>query len=77
MGQLTFLCEKGDESLVWDREDVNQVNDAEKKFEKWKAKGYKMFTVQKGGWGKKKQTPIETFDPQAEEILVIQTTKKG
>jgi len=72
-GQLTFLSHSGDDQLVWDRDDAAQTSDAEKQFEKWKGMGYKMFKVGKKG----KQTPITKFDPEAEEILCVQTTKKG
>lgn len=72
-GQLTFLSQSGDDKIVWDCDDVAQTSDAEKQFNKWKKDGYQMFKVGKKG----KQTPITKFDPNAEEILVIQTTKKG
>jgi hypothetical protein len=72
-GQLTFLSQSGDDKIVWDKDDVAQTSDAEKKFDEWKKAGYQMFKIGKKG----KQTPITKFDPEAEEILVIQTTKKG
>ena len=73
-GKMVFLCEDGDRSLVWDADDKQQVKDAKEKFEKWQGKGYKMFKIE---GKKKKQIPISKFDPKLEEILVIQTTKKG
>ena len=72
MGQFTFLCESGDDSFCWDKDDPEQVEEAKAKFKKWTGKGYKIFKVEK-----KKQIPMKVFDPNAEEILVIQTTKKG
>ena len=53
---------------------LKQIEDAKKKFEKWQGKGYKMFSIE----GKKKvQVPIKKFNPDLEEILVIQTTRRG
>lgn len=72
-GQLTILCEKGDDQIVWDKDDVAQTSDAEKAFDKFKKDGCQLFRVGKKG----KQTPITKFDPNAEEILVVKTTKKG
>ena len=72
-GQLTFLSQSGDDAMVWDRDDMAQTNAAKKQFDEWKDKGYKLFKIGK----KRKQTPITKFDPDAEEILCIQTTKRG
>jgi len=72
-GQLTILSQSGDDQIVWDKDDVEQTSDAEKAFEKFKKDGCQFFRVGKKG----KQTPISKFDPTAEEILVIKTTKKG
>lgn len=73
MGQLTFMSQSGDDKVIWDCDDVEQTSAAEKQFDEWKKKGYQMFKIGKKG----KQTPISKFDPMAEEILVVQTTKKG
>lgn len=71
-GQLTILCEKGDDQIIWDMDDAAQTSDAEKAFDKFKKDGCQLFRVKKG-----KQTPITKFDPTAEEILVIKTLKRG
>jgi hypothetical protein len=73
-GRFTYLCELGDKSMVWDRDDADQVKEAKEKFDKWIAKGHKIFKIV---GKKKKQVPVTEFDPKAEELLVIQTTKKG
>ena len=72
-GQLTILCEKGDDQITWDKDDVAQTSDAEKAFDKFKKDGCQLFRVGKKG----KQTPMTKFDPDAEEVLVVKTTKKG
>jgi hypothetical protein len=72
-GQLTILSESGDDQITWDRDDAAQTSDAEKAFDKFKKDGCQFFKVGKKG----KQTPITKFDPAAEEILVVKTTKKG
>lgn len=76
MGQLIFMDESGDKAVVWDKNDPAQVQDARDKFEKWKGKGHQMYRIT-GSGKKRQQVPIDTFDPSAEEIIVIQTTKKG
>ncbi len=73
MGHFTFLSQSGDDSFVWDKDDPRQVKEAKEKFEKWTNKGHKIFKISRKG----KQTPLKSFEPDAEEILVIQTTRKG
>lgn len=72
MGLLTYLCKDGDKSFVWDKSEPAQIEEARKKFKKWQSKGLKIFQVKKG-----KQIPMKSFDPNVEEILVIETTKLG
>ena len=73
MGVFTVLEKSGDDSIVWDADDPNQVKDAKKQFKEFIDAGYKIFTVGKKG----KQTIAKEFDAKTEEFLVVKTTKKG
>lgn len=61
------LSKEGDERIVWDRRDPNQVREAFAKFKEFIAKGYTAFAVRAGG---KRGHKITEFDPGLEEILL-------
>ena len=71
---MKILCEKGDERLVWDKENGKEAKEAKAKFEELLEKGYTAFSVDSKG---KKNRKIEEFDVDAEEILMIPKTAKG
>lgn len=71
---LKILCPKGDERVVWDKEDGPQALQAKAKFVELLSKGYMAFSVDSKG---KKNRKIEEFDVDAEEILMIPPTSKG
>lgn len=71
---MKILCEKGDERLVWDKENGKEAKEAKVKFEDLIKKGYMAFSVDAKG---KKNRKIEEFDIDAEEILMIPKTVKG
>jgi hypothetical protein len=71
---LKILNEKGDERLVWDKENGKQAKEAKAKFEELMAKGYMAFSVDSQG---NKNRKIVEFDVDSEEILLIPPTSKG
>lgn len=71
---MKILCEKGDERLVWDKENGKEAKEAKTKFEELLSKGFTAFSVDSNG---KKNRKIEEFDVDAEEILMIPKTSKG
>jgi len=71
---MKILNEKGDERLVWDKENGKEAKEAKAKFEDLIAKGYTAYSVDSSG---KKNRKIEEFDVDAEEILMVPKTAKG
>ena len=71
---MKILCEKGDERLVWDKENGKEAKEAKAKFEDLMKNGYTAFSVDSKG---KKNRKIEEFDVDAEEILMVPKTAKG
>jgi len=71
---LKILCEKGDERLVWDKEDGFEAKEAKAKFVEFLGKGYKAYSVDRDG---DKNMRIHEFDVDAEEILMVPPTAKG
>ncbi len=74
MSMLRVLSRHGDERYVWDsravRDDpeaVAAVREAERIFAAERARGSSAFRVQKG----QPPVPVETFDPQAEQIILV------
>jgi len=71
---MKILTERGDERLVWDKEDGNEAKQAKLKFIELIKKGYSAYSVGVDG---KKNRKIEEFDVDMEEILMIPATVKG
>lgn len=71
---MKILCEKGDERLVWDKENGHEAKEAKAKFVELIGKGYMAFSVDSKG---KKNRRIEEFDVDSEEILMVPKTVKG
>ena len=71
---MKILCEKGDDRIVWDRDNGREAKEAKKKFSDLLAKGYKAYSVNVEGM---KNRRIHEFDVDAEEILMIPKTAKG
>lgn len=72
--QMKILSDKGDERIVWDKEDGYKAKAAKKKFEELLGKGYKAYSVLPNG---NKNRRIHEFDVDAEEILMVPKTVKG
>lgn len=69
MGALSIMDPKlGDLKVIWDSENEDEVELAEKQFDEAKEKGFLAFKAKKDG-SKGKQ--IEKFDPEAERIIMI------
>lgn len=71
---MKILNDKGDERLVWDKENGKQAKEAKVKFEELLAGNYMAFSVDSKG---NKNRKITEFDVDAEEILMIPPTSKG
>lgn len=71
---MKILCDKGDDRIVWDKDNGDDAKKAKHKFLELIEKGYKAFSVDQNG---KKNKKIEEFDVDAEEILMIPPTSKG
>lgn len=61
------LSEEGDERLVWDRHDPNQVREAFTKFRDFMKRGYSAYVILSSG---KKGHRIDDFDPGLEQVLL-------
>jgi len=71
---MRILCDKGDERLVWDKNKGKEAKEAKNKFVELIGKGYKAYSVNAQG---EKKRPIEEFDVDAEEIIMIPPTARG
>ncbi len=69
MGRLSVLDpKKGDIKLIWDSENEDEVELAEKQFEKALKKDFTAYAVKgKGAKGEK----IKEFDPEMERIIMV------
>lgn len=74
IGTFRILSDNGDDRVVWDRKDPNQVREAFAKFKELIALGYKAFATLAAG---KKGHAITEFDPALQEILFIPATQPG
>lgn len=71
---MKILNDKGDERLVWDKENGKQAKEAKAKFEELLGKKHMAFSVDRQG---NKNRKIEEFDVDAEEILMVPPTSAG
>ncbi len=71
---MKILTEKGDERIVWDRENGRQAKQAKQKFLELLKKGYTAFSVDHAS---EKNRKIKEFDIDAEEIMMVPETVKG
>jgi len=70
MGDLSYLCEKGDAKLSWDANNKDEVETAEKMFDDLVIKkNYLAFAATKRG--KKTTKRIYSFEKEAEKIILI------
>jgi len=71
---LKILNEKGDERLVWNKDNGKEAMDAKKKFLEFVKKGHTAYSLDATGQKKRK---ITEFDVDSEEILMVPETAKG
>lgn len=71
---LKILSEKGDERIIWDKENGREALQAKNKFQELIKKGHTAYSVDVKG---KRNRPITEFDVEAEEILMVPKTVKG
>ncbi len=71
---MKILTEKGDERIVWDRENGREAKQAKTKFLELLKKGYTAFSVDQVSEKNKK---ITEFDIDAEEIMMVPEVVKG
>lgn len=60
----------GDKRVIWDKDDIQQIAEAELTFNRLLSEGLKAFRV--GLDGQKTSEEISVFDPHAEEIIFVQ-----
>jgi hypothetical protein len=71
---IKILTDKGDERIVWDKNNGFQAKEAKAKFEEFLGKNYMAFSVDAKG---NKNRRIEEIDIDAEEILMVPPTSAG
>jgi len=71
---LKILCEKGDERIIWNKDNGMEAKQAKVRFMEQLAKGFKAYSVDAEG---KKNRKITEFDIDAEEILMVPATVAG
>lgn len=64
--KFQILSQNGDDVLVWDRRDPEQVKDAKNKFKDYLSKGYTAYSIRGGQRGAK----LTTFDELREHIIL-------
>lgn len=69
MGKLRILSSRGDTTVVWDEKEgaEDAVREAERIFNQQHASGSTAFRVQ----GNEPAERIDSFDPEAEQIVIV------
>jgi len=65
----------GHDRIIWDRRFRDQIGDARDKFQELVRRGFTPYLVKKDGT--KHNRPIDEFDPDAEEIIMVAPTAAG
>lgn len=68
MGEMRILGKEGDLKQIWDSANAEEVEVARDLFEKMTKKGFTAFRVGSKG---AKTTIMETFDPDAEKMILV------
>jgi hypothetical protein len=68
MGELRVLASDGDQKVVWDADNEDEVEVAEMTFDKLKAKKYKAYSVDKKGEPAKE---IKKFRASAGSLIMV------
>jgi len=72
--QMRVLCSEGDQKVLWDPDNEDQVDVARMTFDKLKAKNYTAWKVDKKGQPAKE---IQKFNPKAGRLIMIPTIAGG
>lgn len=67
IGVFRVLSQNGDDRVIWDRRDKNQVKEAFQKFRELLSKGYTAYAATPDG---KRGHKITAFDPGLQEIIL-------
>lgn len=67
MGEIRALCTDGDNKVIWDPSNEDEVEVAKMMFDKLKKKDYKAYNVDKKGEPSKE---IKKFNPKAGKIIM-------
>lgn len=73
MGELRTLSRKGDMKISWNSENEAEIAAARETFEKRKKDGWSAFREKLGSKGER----INTFDPDAERIILVPPISGG
>lgn len=65
----------GHDRIIWDRRYRDQIGDARDKFNELVRRGFTPYLVRKDG--SKANRPLDEFDPDAEEIIMVAPTAAG
>lgn len=68
MGELRYLDNTGDQKVVWDIDNDDEVEAAEATFDTLTEKGFTAYKVKKDGTQGKK---ITKFDPKAGMVIMV------
>ena len=73
-GEMREIASTGDTKVIWDTENSDEVEAAEKQFDLLKKKGFKAYAVKKNGEPGKE---IKKFDEEAGMIIMVPTIVGG
>jgi hypothetical protein len=66
------LSENGDDVIVWDRRDLEQVQEAKVLFNEYQARGFRAYVLRADG---EKGSRVDSFDALLEAVIVSKTGK--
>ena len=73
-GEMAVMDATGDSKVMWDSENADEVAVAQKTYEDLTKKGYRAFSVKKGG---AQDELINEFDPDLEKMILVPPIKGG
>lgn len=68
MGEMEVLDSSGHTRHIWDCDNPAEIEAARSTFNALTGKGYRAFNVKKDG---NEGTPMKTFDPEAEKMILV------
>jgi agmatine/peptidylarginine deiminase len=67
-GEMAVMDKSGDTKIIWNSDNVDEVDHARDTFNSFKKKNYVAYSVGEGG---KKDTVIHKFDPDVEKMILV------